>query len=859
MTSLSMMRKPQFAYVTALLVSSVIVTISCGGSGSADLEAENNNDLPVVSVSAFDASAGEWQPTNTGTYRITRTGSSRLTVYFTMNGSATNGTDYNLSSSSPVTIAAGSPYRDITLTPADDSEVEGVETATLNISSNSNYSLGSSASATINISDNDSGNNNGGLLQVTVLSSRPDLVTGGDALIKINTPPDLDLAGISVYLNGTDVTPSFGPTAGGMMGLVSGIYSGDNTLTVSHPGMDDDSLKVTNYPITGPMISGPHEFPFVCTTADFTPFPGSPTLGEPLDEDCSVQTRVQYVYRTNGGAFAALPEPYSSLPGDLAMTTTLTGATVPYIIRLETGTINRAIYQTAILHNPNDPAPSPFTPPAGWNGRLIYLLGGGCQGGWYTQGESIDSPISDFYLSQGYGVASATLTTFGNNCNDLLSSETVLMVKERFIESYGVPKFTIGTGGSGGSYQCYQTADNYPGTFDGIVTTLSFPDVTSVMVLLGDSRLLDIYFNDTRPGWYTENQQKAISGYLEVNNIAFLSGRTNTGGPARRMDPREVFPAQILSGVGPEYRYDPVTNPYGARGSVYDHTVNVYGQIPDKPFPDDALFAQRPLDNVGVQYGLKALNDGVIDISEFLDLNAMIGGFDIDFNHISSRTVGYPDATRRAYQGGRILGAGNGLANVPIISGMGYGDTVVNGDIHLRFWVHSIRERLIMENGHANNQVIVGEEAPEELLIEQMDRWLTAIASDNSDLPMSLKVVNDKPADVVDACWSVGEKIIEPQTLSGDGQCNALFPAGLSPALVAGAPLTQDVIMCELKPIDMSDYAVSFTEEQQQQLHSIFPDGVCDWSKPDIEQVRSVPWASFGPSPVNLLFDVLNP
>jgi hypothetical protein len=527
-----------------------------------------------------------------------------------------------------------------------------------------------------------------------VLSSQPELVSGGDALIKVSTPPGIKAERISVHLNGADVTANFKPSQGGLMGLVSGMMSGRNVLTASHQGKVHHSLEITNYPITGPMISGPHEYPFACRTNDFVPFSGSPTLGLPTDLNCSVPTRVQYVYRTIANTFASLPEPHSSLPADLAMTTTRTGATVPYIVRLETGTINRAIYQTAILHNPNDAAPSPFTPPPGWNKRLIYPLGGGCQGGWYTQGQSIVNPVNHSYLSQGYGVAVATLNTFGNNCNDLLSSETILMVKERFIESYGVPLFTIGTGSSGGAYQSNQTGDNYPGTFDGIVTTNSFPDVTTGMILLGDARLLDIYFNVTRPGEYSAERQRAISGFLQVNNIAFLSGRIINSGSARRMDPRVAFPAQILPGVGPEFRYDPDTNPYGARGSVYDHTVNVYGHVPDTPFPGDAHFAQRPLDNVGVQYGLKALNDGAITVDEFLDLNAMIGGFDIDLNHIPTRTVAYPDATRRAYEGGRILGGGNGLATIPIITRKGNGDAVVNGDIHLRFWANSIRERL---------------------------------------------------------------------------------------------------------------------------------------------------------------------
>ena len=42
-------------------------------------------------------------------------------------------------------------------------------------------------------------------------------------------------------------------------------------------------------------------------------------------------------------------------------------------------------------------------------------------------------------LRQGYAVASSSLNVFGNNCNDLLASETMMMVKERFIEAYGAP------------------------------------------------------------------------------------------------------------------------------------------------------------------------------------------------------------------------------------------------------------------------------------------------------------------------------------------------------------------------------------------------------------------------------------
>jgi len=695
-------------------------------------------------------------------------------------------------------------------------------------------------------------------IQVEVVSSStPTLVSGGDALVKIKS----DLPGgvnLRVLLNNQDVSSAFkkDPEDGKMVGLITGMALGNNTVVAN--GVHENGsivkasapLTVTNYPITGPMISGPHQKPYICTTANYS-LPDGTKLGNPIDANCSVQTRVHYVYRTTDTkAFVYLKDP-TTRPANLASVTNNLGKKVNYIVRVETGTINRAIYQSAILHDPVvDLPPSPTSPPAGWNKKIIYPLGGGCQGGWYTQGTSTVATLDDSFLTAGYGVLTATLNTFGTNCSDLLSSETILMVKERFIENYGVPKFTIGTGSSGGSYQSNQTADNYPGTFDGIVTTNSFPDVTTGMVSLGDTRLLDIYFNTTRPNEYSVAQQKAISGFLEVKNIAFLSGRTGNAGSAQRMDPRQAFPTEVPVGL----RYDPVANPTGARGSVYDHTVNVYGRIPGTP---GAGFAQRPLDNVGVQYGLKAFNDGVITLDQFIDLNSKIGGFDIDLNQIPTRTEAYLDATRRAYQGGRILNGGNGLASTPIITRMSSGDTAVDGNIHLRFWSHSIRARLLKANGNVDNHVIVGDLAPIPLLIEQMDRWLSSIVADTSTSTKAQKVVKNKPADAVDACWTTtGEKIIEPQTLNGSGKCNALFPVGTSSYLVAGAPIALDVIKCQLKPVTPSDYKVTLSAADLTRLNQTFTKGVCDWTKPGVEQVKAVTWASFGPSPVNLLFDV---
>ena len=112
------------------------------------------------------------------------------------------------------------------------------------------------------------------------------------------------------------------------------------------------------------------------------------------------------------------------------------------------------------------------------------------------QGSTTGGVDDDVMLRQGYAVASASLNVFGNNCNDLLASETMMMVKERFIEAYGPPKFTIGWGCSGGSYQQLQTADNYPGLLDGIIPCRTFPDVAfDTIPVITDARLLNHYFS----------------------------------------------------------------------------------------------------------------------------------------------------------------------------------------------------------------------------------------------------------------------------------------------------------------------------------------------------------------------------
>jgi len=315
-------------------------------------------------------------------------------------------------------------------------------------------------------------------LGLRTLSTKPWLVTGGDVLVEVTLPANTNPAQLQVTLNGAPITNQFRAVSPlRQQALLTGLALGDSTLQASlGPNSTPVSLLLTNYPISGPIISGPHEVPFYCQTEEFVTASGE-SLGAPVDTDCSVDTRVDYVYWSAGEqifkpwikpAFNLVVDEQSEQnvqTDDIAQISVNGAEPIPFIVRIETGTVNRAIYEIAMLHDPASSQPDAWNRSERWNGKLVYTHGGGCRGGWYQQGNTTGGVMRQGLFEQGYAVVSSTLNVFGQNCNDLLASETHIMVKERFIEHYGAPIYTIATGGSGGSYQSHQTADNYPGVF----------------------------------------------------------------------------------------------------------------------------------------------------------------------------------------------------------------------------------------------------------------------------------------------------------------------------------------------------------------------------------------------------------
>ena len=676
-------------------------------------------------------------------------------------------------------------------------------------------------------------------LSIATVSTRADLVSGGDVLVRIDVPRSVALSDLEVRVNGAIVTGAFLPDSTGdaLVGLVSGLNDGDNVLTAatirSRPSRHA-RLAIRNSPSSGPVFGGPHQSPWICETA-------ASGLGPPpASGPCVVQTIQEWFYRATDNTFKPLPSPSTPLPSDLAQTTTIDGRTVNYVVRVESGTINESIYRIAIIDDPTDPIRNPWSaggkkPGAGWNGKLSFPFGGGCGPAFRSGRNLVSSALANDPLSLGFAVAFGTRNTLGNGCNFVVSAETMMMIKEHFTEQYGVPRFTIGSGGSGGSMQQHFIAQNYPGLLDAITPGISYSDLVSILPDVTDCGLLNNYFdNIANPADWPPARRSKVDGYPAATTVGGVAGTTCK--PSWNafahiwVSPFNGFDAVVPLAA----RYDPTSNPGGARGSFTDGMINVFG------FDSHTGFARTVFDNVGVQYGLHALNRGQITPDEFLDLNEKIGGIDVDGNSVPDRTAANLRGLEIAYGNG-VVTSGQNLT-LPIIDTRNYTDEVI--DIHTRIRTFAKLERLKTANGTTANEVnwltprlgATGVNIAQ-LALRAHNEWLENISADATRDSYAAKVIRNKPAWVKDACWETnGTRHDETFTRTGPSVCNSLFPIYSTVRIEAGGTLAGDVLKCRLKRIDSGDYAVSFSAAQKARLQAIFPSGVCDWSKRGVKQ-----------------------
>jgi hypothetical protein len=741
-----------------------------------------------------------------------------------------------------------------------------------------------------------------GSLEIKTLSNRADLISGGDALVEIVLPRHSSPHRLRVRVGSRDVSSKFAVRAGGrIIGLVDGLAEGTNRVT-AQADEDAASLTITNHKIGGSVISGPQVTPFACATPLAQPAQGNTPATNAsglstfaIDDQCDIATEVKLFYRsTTAGCSMARPDPSApgvppanacfkpfdpaaAPPADLAMTTTDTGVTMPYVVRVERGTLNRGIYDIAVLFDPaKDPVATgwkPFAPQAGWNGKVLYSFGAS-SGVPRRQFRSEQNWNDDNALSRGFLVAINSMTDSLFNANRVSMSETVMMMKEKIVDSFGEIRYTIGNGCSGGSINQLTTASIFPGLLDGIQPTCTYPDSETTGIEVADCALLVHFYQS--PEWQAltagltqaeiNAKKAAINGHVDQTGChAWVNTFSNLGRPGMYVP---VFVVNNVTGatapVGTPTNncqlpaaliYDPVTNPTGARCTTSDHAVAIFGKVPG------TSRARQIADNVGVQYGLKALRSGAITAEEFVTLNEKIGGVDFDDNFAAARTEADREALEIAYRAG-VVSDGSHLGKTAIVDFRGYDDSNITLPgalgIHHVWRSFALRARLDGANGNHTNHVLwrfgTGLVPPASQLLQSfltIDQWVGAIKADTSDASIEHKIARHRPASAFDFCFLSTDPALTTK-ITDSAVCDAdpFLKPHASPRQTAGGPVAENIMKCQLRHIERSDYAPAvLTEAQLARLHAVFPGGVCDFSRRGVGQQAAVSPLDFSAGP----------
>lgn len=675
-------------------------------------------------------------------------------------------------------------------------------------------------------------------------------------------------------------------------------YEGPHPVNLPRP------IEHFTYPIAlgevGPVIplfSGPMQYPFLCQIEEAG-------LGQPLvdnqdgvgmpvyqmdeegtkqenvigySKDCLFPSKAWYYYLQEGTEKFL---PLEQADNDIVQTL-VDGKMVDFIVRIEIGSINRFLYLIAALKGPDGSLETPDI--SHWNQKLIYQFRGGVGIG-FRQGKARTIKMLKRRrkeLSRGYAVVFSSGTQTSNHYDAWLFEDTAVRVKKQFEARYAKPIYTVGIGGSGGAVQQYLIGQNKPGFLDGAITLYSYPDMITQSLYALDCEIFEYYFdvidsfNRKWEKW--ENRtllEGTYSGRVEEDKLTKLHnlsrilrgrlptsvGRSECGqgwrGPVQLThNPRSVqfmkyFKRKIQKTV---------------HWTHWENFKHFYGVNKDG-------FAKQTWDNVGVQYGLKSLLNKKITIQEFLQVNAVIGGwkapnkmgpvrfwrlignsslwkFSIwtDHNMLLStnkgrtpapRNEGDLDAIAAVYRSGNVF---LGHYDTPTIDLRHYLDEAPN--MHHSFASFSTRARMFEAKGNADNQVIWMTEEPHTPLKEvfdYLDDWILNIQTSNNK-----NVAGNKPLGLKDSCFTgEGELIAEgPNVWDGkwnhkeDGPCIKAYPNYQSSRNLAGSDITGDIFKCHLQAVDLAlDHGLYGDIDMapyHDRLEQIFPKGVCDYGKGD--------------------------
>jgi len=561
--------------------------------------------------------------------------------------------------------------------------------------------------------------------------------------------------------------------------------------------------------------------------------------------NCIIPVQTQLFYH-NGTTF----KPYDPANG-----------TASLVVRVEAGTINRFLYTIAMPES------------VAWNKKLIYWLRGGVGKG-HQQGKAMwfedglgggERRMMPRLLAQGYAVVTSSGNETSVHYNMRLAEETAAQTKQHFIDKYGKPLYTIGIGGSGGAVQQYMFAQNRPGLLDAGIPLQSYPDMITQTIPISDCPLLGQYFRD-------EVARDPSSPWTQWSRHAWIEGM-HASDTARNPITSAAGSTECISGwrtampivVNPQYK-DPR---FDRAGQFYGYAPDVFAKVKwthwndlaDIYGADSAGFAPIPIDNIGVQYGLQALNDGRIGADEFLRINACAGSWKEQADFVtwdqkgdpfdarnmrrsascrdpsgvpSPRRQGSVDAMRKAYTSGHVF-TGRKLG-IPMIDLRPYLEPELN--MHNARQSFSVRARLVADE--VPRQVIwfIDGEAklPDAVMdaLAVLDRQLAPTPGATAASSGFVDKCLDANGVAIAAGPSAWDGILNARPT---GACTRAFPIYSSPRMVAGDSIRGDMFKCALKPLSAAladgTYKQQFAPEQRAWLERIFAAGVCDYRQPD--------------------------
>jgi hypothetical protein len=672
----------------------------------------------------------------------------------------------------------------------------------------------------------------------------------------------------------------------------------------SHPSRWRRPTETFKFPIdygdvgpSIPLFAGPPQYPFACMTE-------STGLGQPVvdnqqgwgvpvyhvdqagnktserigfSQDCGLTTQAIVIQRNDQDKYSI--SPLFEAPKLLNKKNVDTQNPNPWG-HGEAGTINRYLYTLLIPAKDYQSATEQSL--EAWNGHLIYYFQGGVSIG-FRQGSlkihKIANTLKDL-LQAGYAIATSTGNATSSTYDIWIAEDTLSRVVQQFSQRFSKPKRIIGVGGSGGAIQQYLISQNHPGLLDAGVALYSYPDMATQIPGALDCELLEYYFDRLTANperWSHWSQRKWIEG---MNSIDHYPSRYRwyqpwiniLNGEMPSMPKGASTCSQSWRGTADQFNNPNFNIEYQSyspevRASTHwthwENLKRIYGT-------NNRGYAHSLFDNQGVQYGLKALKQGIISVAEFLDINAKIGGWlpqhsmrnsqywvlsgepnlrdlslwsEFNMTHRglpqwpAPRSIANPLAVEAAFRSGMVF---TGKLRMPMIDLRHYLDD--NIDMHYSWASFSIRKRIQASLGQHQRQVIWMTQKPHFPLVEAVEAlqdWL-----DLQDANPLASLVTNRPSTLKDSCYTSEGKLIAsgPEVWDGHwnqkptGACLKTYPNYANARQIAGDDILGLTFICQLIPvreaISKGVYAPIDISEHIQELERIFPKGVCDYQQP---------------------------